>query len=157
MKTVRELLQHKGKGPIHTIGPKDSVFNAVTRMVENNVGAILVTEHDKILGIMTERDYLRLITIKGRTARDTIVSTIMTRRVIYVTPETPLNDVMAIMTEQRIRHVPVLEVDGLLGIVSIGDVVKQISHNQKVQIKVLEEYIADRYPGPVSQTAEARA
>ena len=157
MRTVRELLLHKGNGPIHTIGPEDSVFNAVTRMVENNVGAILVTDQDRILGIMTERDYLRLITIKGRTARDTLVSSVMTRRVIYVTPETPLDDVMAIMTEQRIRHVPVLDVEGLLGIVSIGDVVKQISRNQQVQIKTLEEYIEDGYPGPGARQAQARA
>lgn len=153
MKTIRELLQAKGEGPIYSVEPQDTVFEAVTRMVEYRVGAMLVKDGDTIAGIVTERDYLRFISVKGRTARDTPVREIMTPRVIYVTPDTELNEVMAIMTAQRIRHVPVLDNDALLGIVSIGDVVKQISRDQKVQIRTLEEYIADAYPGPAAPEA----
>jgi CBS domain-containing protein len=148
MKTIKELLSAKGDGPVYSVGPEATVFDAVTSMVEHRVGAMLVKDGDTISGIVTERDYLRFITVKGRTAHDTPVREIMTPRVIYVTPETELNEVMAIMTAQRIRHVPVMDNDRLLGIVSIGDVVKQISQDQKVQIRTLEEYISDVYPGP---------
>jgi signal-transduction protein with cAMP-binding, CBS, and nucleotidyltransferase domain len=148
MKTIKELLECKAQGIVHSIGPDETVFTAVTRMVEMNIGAILIIKAGSIKGIMTERDYLRFITEQGRTARDTPVSELMTRKIIYVTPDTPLNEVMTIMTTERIRHVPVL-VDGeLLGIVSIGDVVKQISQEQEVHIKTLEDYINDPYPGP---------
>lgn len=148
MKTIKELLEYKGQGTVHTIGPDDTVFLAVTRMVEMNIGALLVTEDEGIKGIMTERDYLRFITVKGRTARDTPVREVMTNKVIYVTPDTELNEVMTIMTAERIRHVPVLREGELLGIVSIGDVVKRISQDQEVHIRTLEEYINDPYPGP---------
>lgn len=148
MKTIRELLAAKGEGPIYSVAPGDSIFDAVTRMVEHRVGAMLVKEGEQIAGIVTERDYLRFITVKGRTARDTPVSEIMTPKVIYVTPDTQLDQVMAIMTDQRIRHVPVLADNVLLGIVSIGDVVKQITRDQKVHIRELVEYISDTYPGP---------
>jgi len=148
MKTIKELLNHKGQGTVHTIEPDNTVFVAVTRMVEMNIGALLVTEGKDIKGIMTERDYLRFITVKGSTARDTPVSEVMTRKVIYVTPDTELNEVMTIMTAERIRHVPVLNDGALMGIVSIGDVVKRISQDQEVHIRTLEEYINDPYPGP---------
>lgn len=148
MKTIRELLKAKGDGPIYSVTPDDTVFDAVTRMVEYKVGAMLVKEGPSIAGIVTERDYLRFITVKGRTARDTPVREIMTARVIYVTPDTELNEVMGIMTGQRIRHVPVLEGEVLLGIISIGDVVKQVTKDQRIQIHTLVEYISDGYPGP---------
>ena len=150
MKTIKELLEHKGQGTVHTVKPEDTVFFAVTRMVEMNIGALLVTEGEDIKGIMTERDYLRFITVKGSTARDTPVSEVMTRKVIYVTPDTELNEVMTIMTAERIRHVPVLNDGSLMGIVSIGDVVKRISKDQEVHIRTLEEYILDPYPGPTT-------
>ncbi len=149
MKTIKELLEYKGQETVHTIEPDDTVFVAVTRMVEMNIGALLVTEDAGIKGIISERDYLRFITVKGRTARDTPVKEVMTRKVIYVTPDTELNEVMTIMTAERIRHMPVLREGELLGIVSIGDVVKQISQDQEVQIRTLEEYINDPYPGPI--------
>ncbi|MEN8006564.1 MAG: CBS domain-containing protein [Candidatus Krumholzibacteriota bacterium] len=150
MKTIKELLDERGQRPIHTIGPDETVFAAVTKMVEMNIGALLAVEGENIKGIMTERDYLRFITARGRTARETPVRELMTRKVIYVTPETRLNEVMTIMTAERIRHVPVLHDGDLLGIVSIGDVVKQIGQDQEVQIRTLEEYINDPYPGPVA-------
>ena len=150
MKTIKQLLDERGQRPIHTIGPDDTVFAAVTKMVEMNIGALLVVKGEGIKGIMTERDYLRFITTQGRTARDTPVHEIMTCKVIYVTPDTALNEVMNIMTDERIRHVPVLNDGDLLGIVSIGDVVKQIGQDQEVHIRTLEEYINDPYPGPVT-------
>ena len=148
---IKEILAAQGQRAIISATPDDTVFDAVTKMVENNVGAILIMVDEQIRGIMSERDYLRFITIQGRTARDTPVSELMTNKVIYVTPDTELNEVMAIMTRERIRHVPVLNGQELLGIVSIGDVVKQISANQSAQIQVLVEYINDPYPGPASE------
>jgi len=150
MKTIKELLDAKGDRPIHSVGPDDTVFVAVTKMVEMNIGAMLVMEGKKIKGIMTERDYLRFITAQGQTARDTPVRELMTKKIIYVTPDTRVNEVMGIMTSERIRHVPVLHDGDLLGIVSIGDVVKQISQDQELHIRTLEEYINDPYPGPAA-------
>jgi CBS domain-containing protein len=151
MKTIKQLLEEFGPRAIHAVGPEDTVFVAVTRMVEMNIGAILVMEGDTIKGIMSERDYLRFIAAKGRTARDTPVRELMTSKVIYGTPDTRLNEVMAIMTRERIRHLPVMENNVLLGIVSIGDVVKEISQEQEVHIRTLEDYISDPYPGPGSK------
>ncbi len=147
MKSIQELLDAKGDSPVHCVEPSASVFEAVTRMVDLRVGALIVREEGVVKGIVTERDYLRFITAKGRTARDTPVSELMTTKVIYVTPETGLNEVMNIMTTERFRHMPVMRDGELLGIVSIGDVVKQIRRDQEVHIRVLQEYINDPYPG----------
>lgn len=155
MRNIRELLEFKGQQEIHSVAPGATVLEAVTRMVEKNVGAVLVVEVESIKGIMTERDYLRFITEKGRTARTTPVEELMTTKVIYTTPETSLNEAMAVMTEARIRHLPVMDEGKLLGIVSIGDLVKQISHDQEVHIRTLVEYISDTYPGPNSGKAGA--
>jgi len=155
MKTIAELLELKGATPVHTVGPDESVFAAVTRMVEMNIGAVLVCHENVIQGILTERDYLRFVSSKGRTAQETPVRDLMTRKIVYVTPECSLDEVMAIMTEQRIRHVPAMFEGRLIGIVSIGDVVKQISRDQKVQIRTLEDYISDSYPGPKRHEAQA--
>jgi CBS domain-containing protein len=146
--TIKDVLKTQGGRPIISAAPDAMVFDAVRLMVENNIGSLLIIEDGNICGIMSERDYLRLVTTEGRTAHDTPVHELMTRQVVYVTPETKLPEVMAIMTEKRIRHVPVMVGDKLMGIVSIGDVVKQIGQNQTAQIRVLEEYISDAYPGP---------
>lgn len=146
--TIKDVLKTQGGRPIISAAPDAMVFDAVRLMVENNIGSLLIIEDGNICGIMSERDYLRLVTTEGRTAHDTPVHELMTRQVVYVTPETKLPEVMAIMTEKRIRHVPVMVDDKLMGIVSIGDVVKQIGQNQTAQIRVLEEYISDDYPGP---------
>jgi CBS domain-containing protein len=155
MQAIRELLASWGERSIISIDPDEMVIDAVTRMVENNVGAILVIRGDEILGIMTERDYLRFIADRGRTARNTPVREIMTRKIIYSTPDTSLKQVMAIMTEARIRHVPIMSEGRLMGIVSIGDLVKQIAVDQEVHIRTLEAYISDSYPGPGANAAEA--
>jgi CBS domain-containing protein len=145
---IKELLKHKKHRPIYTVTPEETVFAAVIRMVENNVGAVLVLQNESLCGIMTERDYLRFITYEGKSVRETPVSEIMSRKVIYVTPDCSLNEAMAIMTEKRIRHLPILEGTDLIGIVSIGDVVKEIAQEQEFKIHCLEKYIADEYPGP---------
>lgn len=148
MRTVRELLAEKSQRALVSVGPDDTVLEAVTRMVRANVGAILILDEGRVRGIMTERDYLRFVTELGRTARDTPVLELMTRKVIYTTPETCIDDVMAMMTEARIRHMPVMDGDKLAGLVSIGDCVKAISRDREVQLRTLEAYISDTYPGP---------
>lgn len=148
MRTVRELLAEKSQRALVSVGPDDTVLEAVTRMVRANVGAILILDEGRVRGIMTERDYLRFVTELGRTARDTPVLELMTRKVIYTTPETCIDDVMAMMTEARIRHMPVMDGDKLVGLVSIGDCVKAISRDREVQLRTLEAYISDTYPGP---------
>lgn len=145
---IQDLLNAQGDRPLISTTPDANVFDAVATMVANNVGSILVIDNGRICGIMSERDYLRFVTVQGRTARDTPVHELMTRKVVYATPETSLTEVMAIMTSERIRHLPIMADKELKGIVSIGDVVKQMSKDQTAHIQVLEEYISDTYPGP---------
>ena len=141
MTDVAKVLEAKG-GEVLQIDASATVFDAIKRMVESNVGALLVTEHGRVTGIITERDYLRRVTLEGRTEKETLVREIMTAPLVYVTPETSVEECMAIMTERRIRHVPVFA-DGreLVGIVSIGDLVKFQSKQQSFQIKLLTDYI----------------
>ncbi len=154
MRTIKELLESKGNNSVQTIAPNDTLLEAVTRMVDLKIGAVLVVEDNIIKGIITERDYLRFIASEGHSAQETPVHQLMTRKVIYVTPDTTLNSVMAIMTKARIRHIPVMSEGRLMGIISIGDLVKQISENQEVHINTLEEYINDNYPGPMANKSE---
>jgi CBS domain-containing protein len=150
---VNELLEKKDTRGVFSVSPDQSVFEAVTTMVERNVGAMLVIQNDRLVGIITERDYLRLVTVQGRTARDTPVHEVMTRTVIYLTPESTVDEAMTIMTEKRIRHLPVMDGDTILGVLSIGDLVKAKAHSHEMRIRTLEAYISDQYPGPA--TAEA--
>jgi CBS domain-containing protein len=141
---VAEILQEKGSDVLQIDGAA-TVFDAIRRMVESNVGSLLVTEEGTITGIVTERDYLRRVTIEGRTEKGTAVREIMSSPLVYVTPETTIEECMAVMTERRIRHVPVFtEEQELAGLVSIGDVVKFQSKQQNVQIRLLTEYIGLR-------------
>jgi CBS domain-containing protein len=141
MARVSEILRGKGTDVLK-IDASATVFDALTKVVEKNVGSILVTEDDKVVGIMTERDYLRKVAIHGRTSHDTQVRDIMSSPLVYVTPETTIEESMAIMTDRRIRHLPVVENDEVVGIVSIGDVVKFQSQEQTFQIQYLTEYIS---------------
>jgi CBS domain-containing protein len=141
MARISEILRGKGGGVLK-IDASATVFEAITKIVEMNVGSILVTEGDKVVGIMTERDYLRKVAVQGRTSRDTRVGEIMSSPLVYVTPETTIEESMAIMTDRRIRHLPVVENDEVVGIVSIGDVVKFQSREQSFQIQYLTEYIS---------------
>jgi len=150
MNNIGELLAARGPSKIHSVNSTDSLFTAVTLMVEMNIGAVLVVDDDVIKGIFTERDYLRFIAREGHSARETPVSENMTSKIIYVTEDATLEAVMATMTEARCRHMPVMCEGRLLGIVSIGDLVKQISVDQKVKLNTLQEYINDAYPGPAT-------
>jgi CBS domain-containing protein len=145
---VQELLDKKATNEIYSVTPEASVFEAVTEMVAKNVGAMLVTRDTALVGIITERDYLRLVTVQGRTARDTPVHEVMTRTVIYLTADCDVDEAMTIMTEKRIRHLPILDGDKILGVVSIGDLVSARVKSHEAKIRTLEAYIADKYPGP---------
>lgn len=146
MGTVSDLLRVKGHD-VHTIEGRASVLDAIRRMVDRNVGSLLVLEGDEIAGIITERDYLREIVLKGRTSRETRVEAIMTKQVVVVTPEDTIEGCMAVMSEKRIRHLPVLRDGALAGLISIGDLVRQLSQDQKAEIRYLTDYITGRYPG----------
>ena len=141
MTDVAKVLEGKGSEVLQ-IEASATVFDAIKRMVESNVGALLVTDGGRVTGIVTERDYLRRVTLEGHTEEETLVREIMSAPLVYVTPETTVEECMAVMTERRIRHVPVFA-DGreLVGIVSIGDLVKFQSKEQSFQIKFLTEYI----------------
>lgn len=140
MSTVRELLQGKG-GQIWSIAPNASVYKALELMAEKNIGALLVMEAGKLVGILSERDYARKVILQGRSSRTTAVDELMTPLVYYVEPSHTLEECMALMTTKRIRHLPVMEKEEVVGIVSIGDVVKAIITEQAITIKQLEQYI----------------
>ena len=142
--TVGEILGQKGREVI-SIARGATVFEAVKAMVEANVGAVLVSgDGAEIAGIFTERDYLRRIAVEGRTSRETLVQDVMSSPVVVVTPETPVEEAMAVMTDRRIRHTPVVEDGRVVGLVSIGDLVKFQSRQQSFQIQYLTDYITAR-------------
>jgi CBS domain-containing protein len=143
MTQVSEILAEKGRRMLK-IDANASVLEAVERMVEENVGSLLVTEGDDVAGIVTERDYLRRVAVEGRSEQETSVREIMSSPLIVVTPHTSIDECMALMTNKRIRHLPVVDAGDLAGIVSIGDVVKFQSRQQDYEIRFLHEYIAGR-------------
>ncbi|MBI2502375.1 MAG: CBS domain-containing protein [Candidatus Latescibacteria bacterium] len=140
MSTVRELLQGKG-GQIWSIAPNASVYRALELMAEKNIGALLVMEAGKLVGIITERDYARKVILQGRSSRTTAVDELMTPLVYYVGPDHTVEECMALMTTKRVRHLPAMEKGEVVGIVSIGDVVKSIITEQASTIRHLEQYI----------------
>ena len=143
MHTVAEILSEKS-GAVIRIDGGATVFEAVTAMVNANVGALLVTDGEEISGIFTERDYLRRIAVEGRRSRDTFVRDVMSAPVICITPDTGVDESMALMSDRRIRHAPVVEDGALVGMISIGDLVKFISQRQSFQIQYLQDYIGAR-------------
>lgn len=147
MGKIANILERKGR-EVLTIGPKEKVLDAVRTMVENRVGSLLVMEGGEIRGIITERDYLCQVVLRGRTSRETPVEQIMTAadQIVFVQPEATVEESMAVMSEQRVRHLPVLEEGQLVGLISIGDLVKQISRDRKAHIQYLTQYITGRYP-----------
>jgi signal-transduction protein with cAMP-binding, CBS, and nucleotidyltransferase domain len=140
MKTVGELLKNKGQ-EIWSISPLATVFQALELMAQKEIGALPVVTNNKLVGIFSERDYARKVILKGRASRDTTVSELMTQTVYYVNPENTLEDCMALMTSKQIRHLPVLENGRLVGIVTLGDVVKKIISDQEFRIHELEKYV----------------
>jgi CBS domain-containing protein len=140
MGKVKNILDSKGK-VVFSVEPSVMVLTAITLMCEKNIGGLLITEGDKLVGIFTERDYARKLILKGKSSKDTPIGDLMTRNPFTVTPENSIEDCMKLMTEKHIRHLPVEEDGKLIGMISIGDVVKQIIAEQKSIIEHLESYI----------------
>jgi IMP dehydrogenase len=141
MTSVAQVLKSKPNQDVYTIEASDSVYNAIKLMAEKQIGALIVKENGSIAGIVTERDYARKIVLMDRSSKTTAVRDIMSSAVRFVTPEQTTDQCMALMTERRMRHLPVMESDKLIGMVSIGDLVKNIIAEQQFTIQQLEHYI----------------
>ena len=137
--TVRDML--RGKSDVHTVAPGDTVYDALRLMAEKNIGAVLVRSDQEIDGIFSERDYARKVILLGKTSKETLVSEIMTTQVVSVESDWTADQCMALMTERHIRHLPVLEQGRLIGIISIGDVVRAVVDEQQFTINSLQRYI----------------
>lgn len=142
---VADILNSKGNDVLTTT-PSTSVYDAIAKMVDHNVGSIVITEDGEICGIFTERDYLRRIILQGRSSKTTPIEEVMTPDVLYVDPSYTVEDCMAIMTEKKCRHLPVMEEGQLAGIISIGDCVRTISANAQARVQSLTDYIMGKYP-----------
>lgn len=140
MHTVRHLLQEKGN-QVWSIAPQATVYEALESMAKKNVGALLVIQSGNVVGMFTERDYARKVVLQGRSSKTTSVGELMTADVLYVSPDDTIENCMAIMTDKHLRHLPVMENEQLIGIVSIGDVVKAIISAHEFTIRELERYI----------------
>ena len=141
MKTVNEILAKKGND-IWSVAPTDTVFDSLKLMADKQIGALLVMDGEKLAGIVTERDYARKVILEGKSSKDTTVSDVMTRKVLCVTPERTVDECMALMTDKRARHLPVLDHKQVVGVVSIGDLVKALISEQQVLIDQLQHYIS---------------
>jgi CBS domain-containing protein len=141
VKTAANILKSKPDQTVYTITPTASVFDAVKLMAEKNIGALLVMEGENVVGIITERDYARKIVLMARSSKETPVRDVMTSSVMYVRPDQTSEECMVLMTENRLRHLPVMNGDKLIGLISIGDLVKDIIFEQKFIIQQLEHYI----------------
>ena len=140
MKTVRDILMVKGRD-VWTVELDATVFEALSRMAEKEIGALMVMDGPRLVGIISERDYARKIVLLGRTSPNTLVKEIMTSHVVYTHLEQPIEECMALVTEKRIRHLPVIDEGKLVGVISIGDLVKSIISDQKFIIEQLVRYI----------------
>lgn len=140
MKIVQDLLRVKG-ADVHTIQPEASVYVALERLAEHDIGALIVLDGDRLAGILSERDYARKVALRGRTSHELQVRDIMTTAVIVVRPNQTVDECMTLMTERRVRHLPVVDAGRLVGLISIGDVVKAIISEQAFVINQLENYI----------------
>jgi CBS domain-containing protein len=146
MKNVKSILNVKANQAIYTVEPDATVFDSLKVMAEKNIGAVLVIEHGKLVGIVTERDYARKVVLSGRSSRDTAVREVMTSPVVVVGPNQTTEECMALMTEHRLRHLPVFDDGAMVGLISIGDLVAEIISEQKFVIEQLQLYIAGEPP-----------
>jgi len=144
MTSVEKLLNTKGS-ETWSIAPQATVYEALQKMSDKDVGAVLVIDEGTLVGIFTERDYARKLILRGKLSRNTAVSEMMTQDVLYVEPQNSISDCMVLMTNKRVRHLPVMDDGKLVGIVTIGDAVKQIISEQESTIEQLEKYIAGGY------------
>ncbi|CAN5305484.1 CBS domain-containing protein [soil metagenome] len=140
MGTVRNLLEKKGY-TVYSVSPDSSVYDALEDLEEKNLGGLVVVENDKLIGVFTERDYARKVILKGRSSRETRVSDIMTNRPIYVNPDNTIEDCMQLMNNKHIRHLPVMENNKLIGVISISDIIDHIISEKDFIIENLEQYI----------------
>ena len=136
---VRNMLT--GKTDVHTVSPDDTVFDALRVMATHNIGAVLVTSGDELVGILSERDYARKMVLHGKASHETAVREVMTATLVSVTPKWTCDECMAVMTERHVRHLPVLDGDRLVGVISIGDVVRAVVQEQQSTISTLENFI----------------
>jgi CBS domain-containing protein len=143
MRTVQDILQEKG-AKVYTIAPNDTVYEALQLMADKNIGALMVVEGDHVAGLISERDYARKIILKGRFSRDVPVHDIMTVDMVRIGPDEDVESCMELMTNKRVRHLPVFEQERLVGIISIGDIVKAIIEHKEEIIAQLENYIKGR-------------
>lgn len=144
MRTIGEIIAAKTKTGTVTVGVADSVFEAVRRMDQANTGSVVVLDDERLAGIFTERDLMRRVVLKGHDLQGTPVSEVMTRDLVYATPDDPAHTAMARMTRHRCRHLPVVDGERLVGVVSIGDLMKEHTDEQEIEIHFLKEYIYSR-------------
>lgn len=143
---VRVMLQRKRHRDVFTVGPKESVYEALRAMAERNVGALVVLENERVVGVVSERDYARKVILAGKASRETAVGEIMGAPAVTVTPGTTVAECMTLMTQRYIRHLPVVDEGVLVGVVSIGDVVKSLFAEQEQRLGKIEAYISGTYP-----------